>query len=115
MVKMNLQKFSRQLRDLRSEARLTQAEVADHLSITPQTVSKWERGLSAPDLDNLIELSRLCGVSLDRLLLADDHAARLFAAIDGGGTKTEFVLFSEDGHILRRNLRGSTNPNTVGM
>lgn len=46
MVKMNLQKFSKQLRDLRGEARLTQAEVADHLSITPQTVSKWERGVS---------------------------------------------------------------------
>ncbi len=38
----------------------------------------------------------------------------IFAAIDGGGTKTEFLLFTEGGHILRRLLRGSTNPNIVG-
>lgn len=38
----------------------------------------------------------------------------IFAAIDGGGTKTEFLLFTEEGHVLRRLLRGSTNPNIVG-
>ncbi|MDO4487679.1 MAG: BadF/BadG/BcrA/BcrD ATPase family protein [Eubacteriales bacterium] len=38
-----------------------------------------------------------------------------FIGIDGGGTKTEFVLFAENGHILGRLLLGACNPNTVGM
>lgn len=112
---MNLQKFARQLKELRISAHFTQSDIADRLKVTPQTVSKWERGLSAPDLDNLIELAGLYGINLDRLVLADDSSEHLFVAIDGGGTKTEFVLFTEDGHILRRVLRGSTNPNTVGI
>ncbi len=113
--KMNLQNFAKQLREFRKSAQITQMEVADRLRITPQTVSKWERGLSTPDLDNLIDLARLFDVSLDRLVLADDSSEHIFAAIDGGGTKTEFILFNEEGHILRRVLCGSTNPNTVGI
>lgn len=38
-----------------------------------------------------------------------------FFGIDGGGTKTEAVLCDESGHILRRWLTSSTNPNDVGI
>jgi len=111
---MNLHIFAGHLRDHRNASGITQAEVARHLNVTPQTVSKWERGLCAPDLDNLIELAALLDVSVDELIRADAQVIRSFAAIDGGGTKTEFLLFTEEGHIQRRLLRGSTNPNVVG-
>ena len=111
---MNLHIFAEHLRDRRSATGLTQAEVARRLNVTPQTVSKWERGLSAPDLDNLIELSELLSVSVDELIRTAPQAVRNFIAIDGGGSKTEFLLFTEEGHILCRLLRGSTNPNAVG-
>ena len=111
---MNLLIFARHLRDRRNASGITQANVASRLNVTPQTVSKWERGLSVPDLDNLIELAKLLNVSVDELICTDTNAIRSFAAIDGGGTKTEFILFTEEGHILRHLLRGSTNPNIVG-
>lgn len=38
-----------------------------------------------------------------------------FIAIDGGGTKTETVLFQEDGAILARDIREGCNPNIVGL
>ncbi len=48
------------------------------------------------------------------LLKNDPLHHRKFIAIDGGGTKTEFVSFDENGHIVQHLLRGSTNPNVIG-
>lgn len=53
---------------LRAEHGLTQEEVARELNVTRQTVSKWERGLVAPDAVNLAALGRLYGISLDELM-----------------------------------------------
>lgn len=111
---MDLKRFGEKLREQRALSGYTQAEIAYRLNVTPQTVSKWERGLSAPDLDNLILLCDLMGVSLDSLLRDDSAASSFYAAIDGGGTKTEFILINAQGHVLKRVLRGSTNPNVIG-
>lgn len=40
---------------------------------------------------------------------------KTFLGIDGGGTKTEFVLFYKDGTILKRAILTGSNPNTVGF
>lgn len=53
---------------LRAERGLTQEELARALNVTRQTISKWERGLVAPDTVNLSALGRLYGVSLDELV-----------------------------------------------
>ena len=47
---------------------LTQNRVAARMGVTPQAVSKWERGLSCPDLVLLDELAELLDTSIDRLL-----------------------------------------------
>lgn len=39
---------------------------------------------------------------------------RLFIGVDGGGTKTEFVLFHENGRIFNRIVIGGSNPNVCG-
>lgn len=49
----------------------SQEELADKIGVSRQAVSKWERGESLPDTDNLIALSRLYGISLDELLNTD--------------------------------------------
>ena len=38
-----------------------------------------------------------------------------YIAIDGGGTKTEFVLFKEDGEAVATELHGTSNPNSCGI
>lgn len=47
---------------------MTQTELAEQLRVTHQAVSKWERGNCLPDLQNLVDLARLFGISVDDLL-----------------------------------------------
>jgi transcriptional regulator with XRE-family HTH domain len=56
------------IKKLRKNKNMTQKEVADRLNVTPQTVSKWERNISYPDLDMLVQLSGLFQTSTDALL-----------------------------------------------
>ncbi|HIW74158.1 MAG TPA: helix-turn-helix transcriptional regulator [Firmicutes bacterium] len=53
---------------LRSARGWTQEELAEKLDVSRQAVSKWERAEASPDIDKLIALSRLYGVTLDELL-----------------------------------------------
>jgi transcriptional regulator with XRE-family HTH domain len=47
---------------------MTQRELAWHLQVSVQAVSKWERGYNYPDLPLLLPLADLFSVSLDELL-----------------------------------------------
>jgi transcriptional regulator with XRE-family HTH domain len=53
---------------LRKEKGLTQEELAQHMGISPQAVSKWENDQTCPDISALPRLARLLGVSVDELL-----------------------------------------------
>lgn len=53
---------------LRKENKMTQADLADALNISRQAVSRWETGVALPSTENLVELSRLYGVSVDAIL-----------------------------------------------
>ena len=54
---------------LRTEHNLSQGDLAEALGVSRQSVSKWETGGSVPDLEKLVKLSQLFGVSLDELVL----------------------------------------------
>ena len=68
--------LSEKLSLLRKQNGLSQEELADKLNIARQTVSKWENGLAIPELDALIGLSKLYGISLDRIVKDDDECNR---------------------------------------
>ena len=53
---------------LRKKNNWSQEELAEKLNISRQSVSKWESGASIPDIDKIIALSGLFGVSTDYLL-----------------------------------------------
>ena len=53
---------------LRKEKGLTQEELATHMGVSPQAVSKWENDQTCPDISALPKLARLLGVSVDELL-----------------------------------------------
>ena len=53
---------------LRKRKKMTQAQLAEQLGISAQAVSKWESGLSCPDIMTLVPLSQVLGVSTDELL-----------------------------------------------
>ena len=53
---------------LRKRAGWSQEELAQQLGVTRQSVSKWEGAQSVPDMDKVLQMSRLFGVSTDYLL-----------------------------------------------
>lgn len=110
----NLNLLGSNIKKYRQAKKLSQSAFAGLLGITPQSVSKWECGVSAPDVENLCNISRVLGVSVDMLLEHCTEKKRLMIGVDGGGSKTEFLLFSEDGTILERMKLGACNPNVVG-
>ena len=60
--------FSERVTTLRKQAGWSQEELAQRLDVSRQAVSKWESGQAMPDLDRLVRMSELFGVSTDSLL-----------------------------------------------
>lgn len=60
------------IRRIRLERNLTQEEVAGHLGISSQSVSKWERNEGYPDIEMLPVLANYFGISVDELLGVSD-------------------------------------------
>ena len=60
-----------QIRAYRSGLGMSQEELAEAIYVTRQTVSNWETGKSYPDIQSLLRLSALFGISLDQLIKGD--------------------------------------------
>ena len=60
--------FGKRISILRRKGGLSQADLAEKLGVTPQAVSKWERGNAVPDIDILLELSHLYKVSVNQMI-----------------------------------------------
>lgn len=56
----------------RKELNITQKDLASKLHITDKAISKWERGLSFPDISMLIPLSEVLNISLYDLLKGEE-------------------------------------------
>ena len=56
---------------LRKKAGCSQEELAERLNVSRQSVSKWESAQSVPDIDRILQMSRLFGVTTDYLLKDD--------------------------------------------
>ena len=59
--------FSEKLTNLRKQKGLSQEELGYELNVTRQTISKWELGQTTPEMDKLVQMSKIFGVSLDEL------------------------------------------------
>ena len=67
--------FKEKLMQLRKERGWSQEELGERLSVTRQTVSKWELGQTTPELAKLIEMSELFGMSIDELVGKEKNSA----------------------------------------
>ena len=59
--------ISNKLKKLRKEKNFTQAMVAEHLGVSTQTISKWERGILFPDIMILPRIAVLYNCSIDSI------------------------------------------------
>ena len=67
--------IGKRIAHLRKEKGLTQEELAQHMGISPQAVSKWENDQTCPDISALHKLARLFDVTVDELLSGKQELA----------------------------------------
>ncbi len=60
--------IGKRIKELRKKNDLTQEKLADYLGVTYKSVSKWETGVTFPDLSMIVPLSKLLRVTTDELL-----------------------------------------------
>jgi transcriptional regulator with XRE-family HTH domain len=63
-----MSKMGEKIAAKRKDIGLSQMEFADRLSVTRQTVSRWENGTVMPDIDKISDIASILGVSCDYLL-----------------------------------------------
>ncbi|WP_158302018.1 helix-turn-helix domain-containing protein [Paenibacillus mesophilus] len=80
---------------LRKSRNMTQTELAERLRVTHQAVSKWERGVSMPDVQNLVDLSGLFHVTVDYVLGVSDIGGDAHAANGEAAPLVKQALLSE--------------------
>lgn len=68
MGEINKEQFGRFISQLRKEKGYTQKQLAQRLYISDKAISKWERGLSMPDVSLLLPLAAALGVTVTELL-----------------------------------------------
>ena len=94
---------------LRKEKGLTQEELAGHMGVSPQAVSKWENDQTCPDISALPRLARLLGVTVDELLegQAETPAVRILPPAERKDPKDMMLrvtVDSADGDRVRVNV-----------
>ena len=64
--------IGKQIKTLRQKRGITQEAMSQHFGITPQAISKWERGVNTPDISLLPDISAYFGVTIDELFAISD-------------------------------------------
>lgn len=68
------------IKELRKSRKLTQEQLAEHFHISSQAVSKWETGISSPDIDMLPKIASFFGITIDELM--DFDRQRIIDEVD---------------------------------
>ena len=63
------------IKEYRNKNNMTQEQLASYLNVTFQTVSKWETGVSSPDLSLIVPITKIFRISADELLGVNDTEA----------------------------------------
>ena len=79
-------RLSDKILSLRKQRGLSQEELAEKLNVSRQAVSRWEVGYAQPDAFNILQLSKLFGVTADYLLNDDYESDHDFPAVKNSET-----------------------------
>lgn len=85
---------------LRTEKSLSQGDLAEMLDVSRQSISKWENNSAVPDLEKIIKLSEIFGVSLDELVKGETHIVTQTPIEDNKKTEAGFPPRKIAGTIL---------------
>lgn len=73
-------KLAEKLFELRKEKGWSQEKLAEQINVSRQSISKWESGQVLPEIEKIIELSRIFQVTTDYLLL-DENSEKASTAV----------------------------------
>ncbi len=113
-MKTVAQIFADNLRSRRRELGLTQQRLAELIGYSEKSISKWESGEVIAPSSVLPLLAKHLLTDIDSLLYCPEEPS-YYLGIDGGGTKTEFLLVSESGEEISHAVLGASNPVDVGI
>ena len=74
--------LGKKIQQLRKDNGMSQEELASKLTLSRQAISKWELGESVPDTENVVQLSKLFGVTTDYLLYDDYEENKINSITD---------------------------------
>ncbi|MBQ7298923.1 MAG: helix-turn-helix transcriptional regulator [Clostridia bacterium] len=70
--------LAEKLKALRKAKQVSQEKLADYLGVSYQAVSKWENGITSPDISLLPDISRYFGITVDELLQVEKIDERAY-------------------------------------
>ena len=68
--------FNEKIKKLRKKKDMTQEQLAEYMCVSPQAISRWETGVTCPDISALPQLAELFSVTVDELLGVDEKEKR---------------------------------------
>ena len=107
--------FGTNLRVLRQKAGLSRAQLAEQIAYSEKAIEKWETSSTVPPVATVCRLAKFFCGTIDALLLSQDVQIQYYLGIDGGGTKTDFLLTDESGNQINRVILGPSNPVDIGI
>ena len=107
--------FASNFKLLRKKYCYTREQIAEILSFSAKTIEKWEYGSSIPPVETLCKISDFFRVTLDSLVYEQNVEIKYLLAIDGGGTKTEFLLTDTNKKEIARVVLGASNAVDSGI
>ena len=81
--------LAEKIQALRKQSGMSQEQLAEKITVSRQAVSKWELGESFPDIDNVVQLSKIFSVSTDYLLEDDASASAIRAESSAAAASNE--------------------------
>ena len=94
---MNIQ-LGKAVRELRMQSGVTQEDLANHLGVSMQAISRWENGTALPDAQNILQISKLFHVTTDYLLNEDYESDRDIPAVKTAEQEAE-TLYVKKKHL----------------
>jgi len=79
---MNVEKMGQLISELRKTRKMTQKDLASKLNVSDKAVSKWERGLSCPDISLLSLLSDILGITINELLKGEKNGEEVINDVE---------------------------------
>lgn len=86
--------IAKNLVQLRTQAKLTQAQLAEMLNYSDKAVSKWERGEAVPDVRVLAQLAEIYNVTVDEIINGEPNGKKVRAKMNVGKKRLLITLLS---------------------